>query len=54
MYVNANMISVPGVRGGKIGERSGGGENSSTIYFIHYKNLCKCYNVPTIVKILKL
>jgi hypothetical protein len=46
MYVNAKMITVetvPGIRGwGRAVE----GWNSSMIYFIHCKNLCKCYNVP--------
>jgi hypothetical protein len=48
MYVNAKMIpaeTVPGIRGGWMGERSRTGD-SSMIYLIHYKNLCKCYNVP--------
>jgi hypothetical protein len=34
--------TVPGVRGGRMRERSAGGE-----YLIHYKNLCKCYNIVT-------
>jgi hypothetical protein len=41
MYINAKMIpveTVPGIRGGEMGERSEEG-NSSVIYLIHYKNL---------------
>jgi hypothetical protein len=48
MYVNAKMKpieTVPGIRGGEIKESSGG-VNSSMVYLIHCKNLCKCYNVP--------
>jgi hypothetical protein len=48
MYANAKMIpveTVPGIREGGIKE-NGGGVNSSMIYLIHYKNLCKCYSVP--------
>jgi hypothetical protein len=37
--------TVPGIRGGGMGNSSGGGELKK-IYLIHYKNLCKCYNVP--------
>jgi hypothetical protein len=50
MHVNAKMRpveTVPGIRGGGMGERSGGGGNSSMIYLIHCKNLCKCYDVLT-------
>jgi hypothetical protein len=46
MYVNAKTKSVEtilGIRG--MGERSVGG-NSNMVYLIHYKNLCKYYNVP--------
>jgi hypothetical protein len=55
MYVNAKMIpaeTVPGVRCGRMKEISRG-RNSSRIYLIHCKNLCKCYNVPhpVIIKI---
>jgi hypothetical protein len=28
-------------------EREVEGDNSSMIYLIHCKNLCKCYNIPT-------
>jgi hypothetical protein len=48
MYVNTKMITVetvPGIDGGGMKESSGG-VNSSMIYLIHCKNLCKCYNVP--------
>jgi hypothetical protein len=48
MYVSAKMIpveTVPGVRRGGMKERSGR-VNSSMMYLIHCKNLCKCYNVP--------
>jgi hypothetical protein len=50
MYINAKMIpveTVPGIRGGEMGQRSGGGESKNDI-LIHCKNLCKCYNVPTL------
>jgi hypothetical protein len=43
MYVNAKMIpveTIPGIRRWGIKE----GMNSSMIYFIHCKNLCKCHN----------
>jgi hypothetical protein len=49
MYVNAKMlpaVTVPGIREGRMRERSEGG-NSIMMYLIHCKNLCKCYNVPT-------
>jgi hypothetical protein len=45
MYVNANMVpveTVPGIEGVLMME----GVNSSIIYLIHCKNLCKCHNVP--------
>jgi hypothetical protein len=48
MYVNAKIILVEivsGIRRGRMNERSGGG-NSSMVYLIHCKNLCKCYSVP--------
>jgi hypothetical protein len=38
--------TVPGIMGGGMKEAVEG-VNSSTIYLIHCKNLCKCYNVPT-------
>jgi hypothetical protein len=45
--------TVPGIKGGG-GERAVEVGNSSMIYLIHCKNLCKCYNLPppstTIVK----
>jgi hypothetical protein len=50
MYVTAAMIpveTVPGIKEGGMGERSGGRGNSTFIYLIHCKNLCKCYDVPT-------
>jgi acyl CoA:acetate/3-ketoacid CoA transferase beta subunit len=46
MDVNAKMIpveTVPGMRGGK-GSREG--VNSSMVYLMHFKNLCKNSNVP--------
>jgi hypothetical protein len=54
-YVNAKMIpveTVTGIGGVGIKEKSGR-VNSSMIYFIHCKNLHKCYNVlppSTIIK----
>jgi hypothetical protein len=48
MCVNAKMIpvdTVPGIRGEGMKESSGG-VNSSMIYLIHCKNLCKCHSVP--------
>jgi hypothetical protein len=44
MYVNAKLIpieTIAGIRGGGMGERSVVG-NSSIIYLIHCKNICKC------------
>jgi hypothetical protein len=41
-----DVATAPGIRREGVGERSGGG-NSSIIYLIHCKSLCKCYNVPT-------
>jgi hypothetical protein len=56
MFVNAKMIPVeivPGIQGG--GKKAVEGVNSSMIYLMHCKNLCKCYNVSspstTIIKI---
>jgi hypothetical protein len=49
MYVNGKMRpvkTVPGMEGWGTKENSGGGGNSSVIYFLHCKNLCKCHNVP--------
>jgi hypothetical protein len=49
MYINAKLILVETVLGiGGVGKwrRAVDGVNSSTIYLIHCKNLCKCYNVP--------
>jgi hypothetical protein len=46
MYVNAKMIpveTVPGIGGG--GRRAVEGMNSSMIYLIHCKNLCKCHTI---------
>jgi hypothetical protein len=37
--------TVPGIGGGRIKESSGG-VNSSMIYLMHFKNLCKCHNAP--------
>jgi hypothetical protein len=43
--------TIPGIEGGGMVE----GVNSSTIYLIYCKKLCKCYNVPppstTIIKV---
>jgi hypothetical protein len=42
MYVNAKMITVeniPGIGGGR-------DKDSSLIYLIHCKNICKCHNIP--------
>jgi hypothetical protein len=47
-YANAKMIpleTIPGVRVMMIGESKAG--DSSMIYLIHCKNLCKCYHIPT-------
>jgi hypothetical protein len=47
MYVNAKMKpveTVPGIRGGKMGESSGGGD-SPTINLLHFKILYKCCSV---------
>jgi hypothetical protein len=44
--------AIPGIWEREIKE-NGGGVNSSMIYLIHCKNLCKCHNVPppsTIIK----
>jgi hypothetical protein len=49
MYVNAKMIPVETILGmgeGKIKESSEG-VNSSMIYFAHYKNFYKWYNIPS-------
>jgi hypothetical protein len=47
MYVNAKAIpveTIPGMGGG--GEEGIiEGVNSSMIYFIYYRNVCKCHNV---------
>jgi hypothetical protein len=48
MHVNAKMIlveTVPGIREGGMGERSGGG-NSSMIYLIHCKSLVNATMYP--------
>jgi hypothetical protein len=48
MYVNVKMIPVETVP--ELGEWGGNRAveevNSSIIYLIHCKNLCKCYTVP--------
>jgi hypothetical protein len=54
-FVHVKMTAVEtvlGIRGGRVEERSRGG-NSSMIYLIHCKNLCICYNVPTPSTIIK-
>jgi hypothetical protein len=48
MYVNAKMMpveTVPGIRREDEGERLKG-VNSSVIYLINCKNLCKYHSVP--------
>jgi antibiotic biosynthesis monooxygenase (ABM) superfamily enzyme len=48
MYANAKMIpveTVPGMGGGEIKER-GEGDDFKYETLIHYKNFCKCHNVP--------
>jgi hypothetical protein len=55
MCVNAKMIplgTIPGVGRGGIKECSGG-VNSSMIYLMHCKNLCKCHNVPPLSTTIK-
>jgi hypothetical protein len=47
MYVSTKMIpvkTVPGIGGGGL-KKICGGVNSSMIYLIHTKNLCKCWSV---------
>jgi hypothetical protein len=48
MYVNGKMTpveTVPGMGQGAGGvKENGGGGNSSMIYLIYFKNLCKCHN----------
>jgi hypothetical protein len=44
MYVNGKMVSVPGIGGEEI--KNSGGESSSMIYLITFKNFCKSHNVP--------
>jgi hypothetical protein len=39
------MRTVQRNRGREVKE-NGGGVNSSIMYLIHYKNFCKCHNVP--------
>jgi hypothetical protein len=57
--VNAKVIpveTVPEIRGGGMKESSGEGLNSSMIYLMHCKNLCKCHNVhlpSTTIKVKK-
>jgi hypothetical protein len=46
--VNAKMTpveTVPGIRWGRMG-RALEWVNSNMIYSIHFKNICKCCNVP--------
>jgi hypothetical protein len=38
--------TVPGIREGRDERQQWRGVNSSMIYLIHCKNLCKCYSVP--------
>jgi hypothetical protein len=48
MDINAKMIpfeTLPGIGRG-IMKENGGTMNSSMIYLMHFKSLCKCYNVP--------
>jgi hypothetical protein len=50
MYVNEKMRpveTIPGMGGKKEGlRRMVEGVNSSMIYLIYCKNLCKCHNIP--------
>jgi hypothetical protein len=49
MYTNAKVTpveTVPGIRGGGIKERGGGGD-FNMVYLIYCKNLCKCHMHPT-------
>jgi hypothetical protein len=49
MYVNAEMIpveTVPEIQGERVWKRAVEGMNSSMIYLIHCKKLCKYSNVP--------
>jgi hypothetical protein len=49
MYINAKMTPVetlPGIGGGEGIKESNGRTEFSMIYLIHYKNFCKCHNVP--------
>jgi hypothetical protein len=48
MYINGKMRpieTVPGMVGGGIKE-NGEGMNSSMMYLIYFKNICRCHNVP--------
>jgi hypothetical protein len=54
IYVNGKMIpveTIPGIGGRGIKENDG--VNSSIIYFLYCKSLCKCHNVPPPRKIKK-
>jgi hypothetical protein len=54
MYVNAKMMPVETVSGIKEGmKESNAAGNSSMMYLIYCKNLCKHYNVPTHSTIIK-
>jgi hypothetical protein len=56
MYISARMRlveTISGIRGGGDKGKMMEGVNSSMMYRIHCKNLCKCHNVPppsTIIK----
>jgi hypothetical protein len=51
MYVNAKMIPIETVS--RIRGRAMEGVNSSIIYLIHCKNICKFYNVSSPSTIIK-
>jgi hypothetical protein len=55
MYINAKMILVESFPGNMVGgdERVVMGVNSSMIYLINCKNLCRCYHVPPLSTTIK-
>jgi hypothetical protein len=58
MYVNANNFNIPveitpGIRAGEDEGELFEEVNSCMIYLIHYKNLCKCHNVPLPITTIK-
>jgi hypothetical protein len=47
-----HVETVPGMgEGGK--KENSGGVNSGMMYLKHYKNFCKCHNVPPAIKTIK-